>query len=116
MTDENEKEIVEDLVDGVAQEGRRWGCNITVNHTIVNGMLVILRKYNLIPIYLAQHRFGDRGSRGFGGGGARRGAGPGRKTNHRIIVENLSSRTSWQVRKGCVKNVYLGSNCPFLFD
>ena len=111
MIDANEKEIVEDLVDGVAQEGRRGGCNITVNHTIV-----ILRKYNLIPIYLAQHRFGDRGSRGFGGGGARRGAGPGRKTNHRIIVENLSSRTSWQVRKGSVKNVYLGSNCPFLFD
>ena len=27
----------------------------------------------------------------------RRGGGPGRKTNHRIIVENLSSRTSWQV-------------------
>ena len=25
MIDENEKEIVEDLVDGVAQEGRRWG-------------------------------------------------------------------------------------------
>ena len=41
-----------------------------------------------------KYRFG---SRGFGGGGMRRGGGPGRKTNHRIIVENLSSRTSWQV-------------------
>ena len=37
-------------------------------------------------------RFGDRGGRPRGGG-------PGRKTNHRIIVENLSSRTSWQVGK-----------------
>ena len=29
MIDENEKEIVEDLVDGVAQEGRRSGVILT---------------------------------------------------------------------------------------
>ena len=39
-----------------------------------------------------------RGGRGAGGGG-RRGAPPGRKTEYRCIVENLSSKTSWQVRR-----------------
>lgn len=31
-----------------------------------------------------------------GGGGRRRGNPPGRRTGYRLIVENLSSRTSWQ--------------------
>ena len=41
----------------------------------------------------------DRG-RSFGGGrdGRRRGNPPGPKTNYRVVVENISSRTSWQVR------------------
>ena len=41
-------------------------------------------------------RFGDRG--GFGGRSPPRRGGnpPGKKTPYRIIVENLSSRTSWQ--------------------
>ena len=49
----------------------------------------------------------DRDRRGGGGGFGRgrsppRGRGgrpPGPKTDYRIVVENLSSRTSWQVRK-----------------
>ena len=42
----------------------------------------------------------DRGGRGDrrGGGDGRRGNPPGRKTEYRCIVENLSSKTSWQVR------------------
>lgn len=36
-------------------------------------------------------RFNDR--RGF-----RKGNPPGRKTEYRVLVENLSSKTSWQVR------------------
>ena len=45
----------------------------------------------------------DRG-RGFGGrdrdgGRGRRGNPPGPKTNYRLVVENISSRTSWQVRR-----------------
>ena len=46
-------------------------------------------------------RGGDRfGDRGFGGRSPPRRGGnpPGKKTPYRIIVENLSSRTSWQVR------------------
>ena len=40
----------------------------------------------------------DRGGRGFGGRSPpRRGSRPGPKTDYRIVVENLSSRTSWQV-------------------
>lgn len=39
-------------------------------------------------------RFGS--DRGGGGGFARKGNPPGRRTNYRIVVENLSSRTSWQ--------------------
>jgi len=52
----------------------------------------------------------DRGGRGgggrFGGGGGGRGRHddrrprgnpPGPRTNYRLVVENLSSRTSWQV-------------------
>ena len=38
---------------------------------------------------------GGRGGRQFGGGG---GGGAGNRTNFRIVVENLSSRISWQVR------------------
>lgn len=39
----------------------------------------------------------DRGGRGFGGRSPpRRGSRPGPKTDYRIVVENLSSRTSWQ--------------------
>ena len=38
---------------------------------------------------------GDRGGRG--GDNFRRGNPPGRKTEYRLIVENLSSKTSWQV-------------------
>lgn len=45
-------------------------------------------------------RFGGGGGGRFGGGGgggdSRRGNPPGRRTNYRLIVENLSSRTSWQ--------------------
>ena len=44
----------------------------------------------------------DRGRGGFGSGrdgGRRRGNPPGPKTNYRVVVENISSRTSWQVRK-----------------
>ena len=52
MIDENEKEIVEDLVDGVAQEGRRWGYNINLKHTLVNNIR-LPKKYAIIPIYLA---------------------------------------------------------------
>jgi len=43
-------------------------------------------------------RDGDRGGFSRGRSPPRRGGNPpGRKTNYRIIVENLSSRTSWQV-------------------
>jgi len=43
-------------------------------------------------------RFGRSPPRGGRGRSPiRRGNPPGRKTNYRIIVENLSSRTSWQV-------------------
>ena len=43
--------------------------------------------------------FGDR--RGGGDRGGRpRGAPPGRKTEYRLIVENMSSKTSWQVNYG----------------
>jgi len=56
-------------------------------------------------------RFGDRrgggdrrdfGDRRGGGdrGGRPRGAPPGRKTEYRLIVENMSSKTSWQVNYG----------------
>ena len=44
----------------------------------------------------------DRGGGGgFGRGGrdGRRGNPPGPKTNYRLVVENISSRTSWQVTK-----------------
>ena len=41
----------------------------------------------------------ERGGGGFGRGGrdGRRGNPPGPKTNYRLVVENISSRTSWQV-------------------
>lgn len=46
-------------------------------------------------------RFGGGGGRGDGGGGGGgrrpRGNPPGPRTNYRLVVENLSSRTSWQV-------------------
>ena len=38
-------------------------------------------------------------------GGRPRGNPPGPRTNYRLVVENLSSRTSWQVRK--TANIYL---------
>ena len=38
------------------------------------------------------------GGRGDGGGRRPRGNPPGPRTNYRLVVENLSSRTSWQVR------------------
>ena len=40
--------------------------------------------------------FNDR--RGGGGGGGRGGNPPGRKTDFRCVVENISAATSWQVR------------------
>ena len=45
-------------------------------------------------------RFGGGGDRGGGRDGGRRPRGnpPGPRTNYRLVVENLSSRTSWQVR------------------
>ena len=54
-----------------------------------------------VRVELARERrggWGRRSPRRYGGGGGRRGNPPGRKTNYRLIVENLSSRTSWQVR------------------
>lgn len=43
-------------------------------------------------------RYGGRsGDRGGGDRGFRRGVPPGRKTDYRLLIENLSSRTSWQV-------------------
>ena len=50
-------------------------------------------------------RFGrspPRGGSGGGGGGFRRGIPPGRKTEYRLVVENLASRTSWQVKRAQV--------------
>jgi arginine/serine-rich splicing factor 4/5/6 len=41
--------------------------------------------------------FRDRGFRGRRGGGRRDKYGPPTRTDHRLIVENLSSRVSWQV-------------------
>ena len=45
-------------------------------------------------------RFGGGNDRGGGRDGGRRPRGnpPGPRTNYRLVVENLSSRTSWQVR------------------
>lgn len=44
-------------------------------------------------------RFGGGNDRGGRDGGRRpRGNPPGPRTNYRLVVENLSSRTSWQVR------------------
>ena len=39
-------------------------------------------------------RDGDRGGDRFGDRGGRR---PGPRTNYRLVVDNLASRTSWQV-------------------
>ena len=61
-----------------------------------------------LRVELARSRDGgDRGGRGRRGYGDRRGDGrrennrgggpPGPRTNYRIIVENVASRTSWQV-------------------
>ncbi len=48
-------------------------------------------------------RFGRSPPRGgSGGGGFRRGIPPGRKTEYRLVVENLASRTSWQVKRAQV--------------
>ena len=48
-------------------------------------------------------RFGGRDDRGSDrydrGGDRRRGNPPGPRTKYRIIVENVASRTSWQVKK-----------------
>lgn len=76
-------------------------------------------------------RYGDRGGRrssprryggggGGGGGGGRdrgrRGNPPGRKTDYRIIVENLSSKTSWQDLKdyfrSCGEITYTNAHKP----
>ena len=68
---------------------------------------VIFSLSNRVRVELARER--GRGGDRFGGGDRggfrgrsppRRGGNPpGRKTNYRIIVENLSSRTSWQVKE-----------------
>ena len=47
--------------------------------------------------YGGRDRSGGRDRYG-GRDGRRRGIPPGRKTDYRLIVENLSSKTSWQVR------------------
>ena len=49
----------------------------------------------------------ERGG-GFGRGGrdGRRGNPPGPKTNYRLVVENISSRTSWQVRKSLISTIF----------
>ena len=45
---------------------------------------------------------GDRRDRGGDRGGRPRGNPPGRKTEYRLIVENMSSKTSWQVKHDLV--------------
>ena len=58
-----------------------------------------------VRVELARDPRDSRRERGGGGGGfgrggrdGRRGNPPGPKTNYRLVVENISSRTSWQVR------------------
>lgn len=46
-----------------------------------------------------------RDDRRGGSGGIRKGIPPGRKTNYRVVVENMSSKTSWQVRISWEKNI-----------
>ena len=57
---------------------------------------------------------GNRGRFGGGGGGRNddrrpRGNPPGPRTNYRLVVENLSSRTSWQVRIS--HNDFISKSC-----
>jgi hypothetical protein len=62
-------------------------------------------------------RFGGRGGNDRGGSNdvRRRGNPPGRKTEYRLIVENLSSRTSWQVRPPTSLKKTLEKTVPSLF-
>ena len=50
----------------------------------------------------------SRDFRGGDRGGPRRGTAPGPRTNYRIVVDNLSRRTSWQVRMRNGEEVYSG--------
>ena len=50
-------------------------------------------------------RFGDRDDRDRG----RRGNPPGPRTKYRIIVENVSSRTSWQVKYSFTRIVFFSN-------
>lgn len=56
-----------------------------------------------------------RGGGGGGDRGDRRGNPPGRKTEYRCIVENISSKTSWQVRRRFFKKKFLIFNHIFSF-
>ena len=85
--------------------------------------------YCRVRVEMARERRGGRGG-GYGGGGYndrryddRRGRGgggrgnpPGRKTNYRLIVENLSTRTSWQDLKDyfrtCGEITYTNAHKP----
>ncbi len=49
-----------------------------------------------LRVELARSR--DWGGRGGDRDRGRRGTAPGPRTNYRLIVENIASRTSWQVR------------------
>ena len=61
----------------------------------------------------------DRGGGGFGRGGrdGRRGNPPGPKTNYRLVVENISSRTSWQVNISLILlySISLIFHCIFIY-
>ena len=59
---------------------------------------------------------GGGGGRYGGGRDRRRGNPPGRKTNYRLIVENLSSRTSWQVIQLQIHFCYEVPNCSIIFS
>ena len=63
-----------------------------------------------VRVELARDPRDRRGGRfgGGGGGGDRRrprGNPPGPRTNYRLVVENLSSRTSWQVSKASIDSI-----------
>ena len=53
-----------------------------------------------VEIARGGNRGGDR-DRGGGGGGGGAGRRPGPRTNYRLVVDNLASRTSWQARFFC---------------
>ena len=65
-------------------------------------LLIVFLSFSNLFLGGRDYNRGGRDFRGGGGGyrdggGHRRGNPPGRKTEYRVTVENLSSRTSWQV-------------------